>query len=217
MYRSSVPTYDEGWTRWIFDSKTFRHGVLTDKELARRHHRVQAKAGRHGQVLRDHLIPINRRVRCSKVIAQAQCHRNSPAVLDRRRQAFARICRDWRHARLSESRFELRDRTVQTAAAQRRRWFAAHGFLRAGIDPAHRARHDASDRRGMPKETIAWAEDSPVFEVTNDPNASVPASNVRIIASYPPTKIRCCPAGYSAVIESKARPRWLKSRWAKGA
>jgi glutamine amidotransferase-like uncharacterized protein len=36
----------------------------------------------------------------------------------------------------------------------------------------------------MPKETIAWAEDSPVFEVTNDPQASVPASNVRIIASY---------------------------------
>ena len=36
----------------------------------------------------------------------------------------------------------------------------------------------------MPKETIAWAEDSPVFEVTNDPQATVPASNVRIIASY---------------------------------
>jgi hypothetical protein len=40
----------------------------------------------------------------------------------------------------------------------------------------------------MPKETIAWAEDSPVFEVTNDPNASVPASNVHVIASYPVDK-----------------------------
>jgi glutamine amidotransferase-like uncharacterized protein len=40
----------------------------------------------------------------------------------------------------------------------------------------------------MPKETIAWAEDSPVFEVTEDPNATVPAANVRIIASYPVDK-----------------------------
>jgi glutamine amidotransferase-like uncharacterized protein len=40
----------------------------------------------------------------------------------------------------------------------------------------------------MPKETIAWAEDSPVFEVTDDPDASVPASNVHVIASYPADK-----------------------------
>ena len=40
----------------------------------------------------------------------------------------------------------------------------------------------------MPKETIAWAEDSPAFEVTSDPQASVPASNVRVIASYPADK-----------------------------
>ena len=42
--------------------------------------------------------------------------------------------------------------------------------------------------KGMPKETIAWAEDSPVFEVTNDPKATVPTSNVHIIASYPVDK-----------------------------
>jgi hypothetical protein len=40
----------------------------------------------------------------------------------------------------------------------------------------------------MPDETIAWAEDSPVFEVTNDPSATVPATNVRVIASYPADK-----------------------------
>jgi hypothetical protein len=41
---------------------------------------------------------------------------------------------------------------------------------------------------GMPEETIAWAEDSPVFEVTNDPEATVPAANVHVIASYPADK-----------------------------
>jgi glutamine amidotransferase-like uncharacterized protein len=31
-------------------------------------------------------------------------------------------------------------------------------------------------------------EDSPVFEVTNDPEATVPAANVRVVASYPVDK-----------------------------
>jgi len=43
----------------------------------------------------------------------------------------------------------------------------------------------------MPKESIAWAEDSPVFEVTNgigSGNDGVSASNVHIIAWYPKDK-----------------------------
>ena len=40
----------------------------------------------------------------------------------------------------------------------------------------------------MPKESIAWAEDSPVFEVTDGAGASVPPANVHIIASYPADK-----------------------------
>jgi len=37
--------------------------------------------------------------------------------------------------------------------------------------------------RGMPQQTIAWVEDSPVFEVI--PEGALPASNVHIIARYP--------------------------------
>src|SRR5687768_5037593 len=33
LYRASMPTYDEGWTRWMFESLAFRYGVLTEKEL----------------------------------------------------------------------------------------------------------------------------------------------------------------------------------------
>jgi glutamine amidotransferase-like uncharacterized protein len=36
--------------------------------------------------------------------------------------------------------------------------------------------------KGMPKETIAWAENSPVFEVAGD------AANVRVIGWYPKDK-----------------------------
>src|SRR5262249_4713675 len=33
LYHSSVPSQDEGWTRWILDSKKKSYGVLSDKEL----------------------------------------------------------------------------------------------------------------------------------------------------------------------------------------
>src|SRR4029079_863497 len=33
LYHSSVPSQDEGWTRWILDSKKISYGVLGDKEL----------------------------------------------------------------------------------------------------------------------------------------------------------------------------------------
>jgi hypothetical protein len=36
----------------------------------------------------------------------------------------------------------------------------------------------------MPKESIAWVEDSPVFEVI-DGTAGVPQASVRVIARYP--------------------------------
>jgi len=33
LYRAAMPTYDEGWTRWLFESLSVRYGVLTEKEL----------------------------------------------------------------------------------------------------------------------------------------------------------------------------------------
>jgi len=64
----------------------------------------------------------------------------------------------------------------------RTEFYVPGSILRIELDTNHPI------ARGMPKETIAWAEESPVFEVTNDPQASVPASNVRVIASYPVDK-----------------------------
>ena len=55
-------------------------------------------------------------------------------------------------------------------------------ILRIELDTSHPI------AQGMPKETIAWAEDSPAFEVTNDPEATVPATNVRVVASYAENK-----------------------------
>jgi hypothetical protein len=77
--------------------------------------------------------------------------------------------------------FKLPLRNV-VAGLPRTDFYVPGSILRIELDTTHPL------ALGMPKETIAWAEDSPVFEVTNDPNASVPASNVHVIASYPVDK-----------------------------
>jgi hypothetical protein len=46
--------------------------------------------------------------------------------------------------------------------------------------------------KGMPKESIAWVEESPVFEILKTGNRSdqlqVPEANIRVIARYPTTR-----------------------------
>jgi hypothetical protein len=74
--------------------------------------------------------------------------------------------------------FKLPLRDV-VAGLPRTEFYVPGSILRIELDTTHPI------ASGMPKETIAWVEDSPVFEVTDDPSASVPAANVRVIASYP--------------------------------
>ena len=77
--------------------------------------------------------------------------------------------------------FKLPVRNV-VAASPRTDFYVPGSILRLELDTSNPL------ASGMPKETIAWAEDSPVFEVTNDSEASVPAANVHVIASYPADK-----------------------------
>ncbi len=41
--------------------------------------------------------------------------------------------------------------------------------------------------RGMPEESIAWGEDSPVFEIVDRTDSVVPAAAVKVVARYPLT------------------------------
>ena len=55
-------------------------------------------------------------------------------------------------------------------------FYVPGSILRTELDTTHPI------AKGMPRESIAWAEDSPVFEVAPD------AKNVRVIAWYPKDK-----------------------------
>jgi hypothetical protein len=69
------------------------------------------------------------------------------------------------------------------SAVQRTDFYVPGSILRIEVDTSQPL------ARGMPQQTIAWAEDSPVFEVAyNDMRSEVPASDVTVIASYPRTR-----------------------------
>jgi hypothetical protein len=77
--------------------------------------------------------------------------------------------------------FKLPLRNV-VAGLPRTQFYVPGSILRLELDTTHPI------ARGMPKESIAWAEDSPVFEVINNANSSVSAANVKIIGWYPRDK-----------------------------
>jgi hypothetical protein len=74
--------------------------------------------------------------------------------------------------------FKLPVRNV-VAGLPRTEFYVPGSILRIELDTTHPI------AQGMPKETIAWAEDSPVFEVADVAGSSVPAANVKIVATYP--------------------------------
>jgi hypothetical protein len=77
--------------------------------------------------------------------------------------------------------FKLPLRNV-VAGLARTQFYVPGSILRLELDTTHPI------AKGMPNESIAWAEESPVFEITNNSNTSVPAANVKIIGWYPRDK-----------------------------
>jgi glutamine amidotransferase-like uncharacterized protein len=64
-----------------------------------------------------------------------------------------------------------------TKGASRKDFYIPGSILRTELDTAHPI------AKGMPKDSIAWFEDSPAFEIKTDPLALT--NNFKIIASYP--------------------------------
>jgi hypothetical protein len=185
IYRSSVPAYDEGWTRWIFDSKNISYGVLGDKELRAGITVYKPSPGVTGKYYVILIPDQNARTLLEGYRADAM----PPEFTGGLGPEGVRHLREFvetggtlvflnRASNFAIEQFKLPLRNV-VAGLPRTDFYVPGSILRIELDTTHPI------AKGMPKETIAWAEDSPAFEVTNDPEATVPASNVRVIASYP--------------------------------
>jgi hypothetical protein len=183
-----MPSQDEGWTRWILDSKKISYGVLGDKELRGGVTFYKPSAGVTVRYLTI-LFPdqpartLLEGYRTGTMPPELTGGIGSLGVTKLREmvETGGTLIFLNRASNFAIEQFKLPLRNV-VAGLPRTDFYVPGSILQIKLDTSHPL------AKGMPEETIAWAEDSPVFEVTNDPSASVPAANVHVIASYPADK-----------------------------
>ena len=185
LYRSSVPSHDEGWTRWILDTKKISYRVLGDKELRSGVTFYKPSAG----VTIKHRVIVIPDQPARTLLEGYRLGTMPPEVSGGIGEQGVTTLRVFiesggtvvflnRACNFAIDQFKLPVRNI-VAGLPRTEFYVPGSILRIELDTSHPL------AKGMPQQTIAWAEDSPVFEVTDVPGASVPAANARIVASYP--------------------------------
>ena len=176
VYKSHVPSMDEGWTRWVLEkqSRCVNYVSLEDAEARRGNLRAKYETI---------LIPDQ------PPRAILEGHRKGTMPEEYTGGLGAEGVRALREfveqggtlVTLNEaSDFAIRqlDLPVRdvTEGLKRTEFYAPGSILRIELDTSHPL------ASGMPRESIAWVEDSPAFEIKSDPAA---LSRGRVVARYP--------------------------------
>lgn len=176
IYRSHVPTIDEGWTRFVLEHQA--RCIYYDSI-----HDAQIRAGNLTDSLHTIIIPDQ----SPRVILNGYRKGTMPDELtgglgaegvNALRQfveAGGTLVLLNRASDFAIEQFHLPVRDV-TEGLKRTDYYAPGSILRTIIDTTHPL------ASAMPRESIAWVEDSPVFEV--EPQALKDGA-ARIVASYP--------------------------------
>ena len=182
IYTSHVPAIDAGWTKWVFDERGRLVSSVTD---------AQIKAGDLTET-----IPGISTLKYKAVIFPDQSpnsilNGHKPGTMPEEytgglgEEGVKRL-RQYveeggtliflnRASDFAIAQFNLPVRDV-TEGLKRTEFFVPGSILRIELDTSHPI------AEGMPKESIAWVENSPIFEIKSDPLA---LARVRIIGRYP--------------------------------
>jgi len=181
VYRSSVPAIDEGWTRWAINDimKSGDHEAslpLNDKQardggLAKRYSTI---------VIPDQEPEAIRNGYKAGAMPPEYTGGLGPAGVKALREFVEHggtlVCLN-RASNFAIDQLHLPVRDVVDGVSQKE-FFVPGSILSIELDTANPL------AKGMPQESIAWVEDSPVFEVVQAGNP-LPATNVRVVARYP--------------------------------
>ncbi|HEU4435009.1 MAG TPA: hypothetical protein VFR51_16610, partial [Pyrinomonadaceae bacterium] len=188
LYRAAMPAHDEGWTRWLFERVALPFGVLTEKELRSGTTTFSVGRGVTGKYYvilfpdqpprqifegyREGTMPPEYTGGLGdEGVKQLRAFilQGGTAVFLNRASEFA----------IDQLKLPLRN---VVGGLPRTDFYVPGSILRLELDTTHPI------AKNMQKETIAWAENSPVFEVVENSNGDVPAANVRVIGRYPQDK-----------------------------
>jgi hypothetical protein len=188
LYRSANASMDEGWTRWLIETRGSYIPVKDEKCRDRKHLPKQ---------LSDSLIRAAEFGGSNVVIFPDQSatqilngHRKGSMPdeytggvgkegvenLKKFVEAGGTLVFLNESSRFAIEQFNLPVKDV-TRGLPRKEFYIPGSILRTELDLSHPI------AKGMPQQSIAWFEDSPAFEIQTDPLALT--RNFRIIASYP--------------------------------
>ncbi len=161
LYRAQNPALDEGWTRWILEREHVKYASLTDRdirsgELNEKFHTILIPDQSPRSILNGYRAGTMPReytgglgvggVRALREFVE----QGGTLVCLNRASDFA----------IEQFRLPLRD---AVAGLPRTDFYVPGSILRLELDTSDPL------AGGMPQESIAWAEDSPVFEVIKQP------------------------------------------------
>jgi hypothetical protein len=172
LYKSHVPSMDEGWTRWVLEQNAITHSSLTDRDM---------RAGNLRARFDSIIIPDH----SARAILEGHRAGTMPAEFTgglgaegvRALREFVErggtlLCLN-RASNFAIEQFSLPVRDI-TQGVNRTEFYVPGSILRTELDTSHPIAQE------MPRESIAWVENSPVFEAT-----SGAGNRVRVIARYP--------------------------------
>jgi hypothetical protein len=201
IYKSHVAALDEGWTRWVLDQEHYKYRSPDDAEIREgglypKYHAIVIPDQKPETILNGHKLGTMPREftgglgKAGVKALHKFVEEGGTLVCFNRASAFA----------IQQLKLPLRDVTDDWSE---KKFFVPGSILRIELDTSNPI------AAGMPKESIAWAEDSPVFEVitgtartgtagaspamsaTREPEDQVgadSAANVHVVASYPTNK-----------------------------
>jgi hypothetical protein len=174
LYKSHVPSMDEGWTRWIFERHSVPYKSLEDAEVRRGSLRDKFDA----IVIPDQspraILEGHRRGTMPEELTGGLGKEGVKALREFVQAGGTLVCLN-EASGFAIEQLDLPVRDV-TENLKRTEFYAPGSILRTVLDTSHPL------ARGMPRESVAWVEDSPVFEIKSDPLALV---RVKIVARYP--------------------------------
>ena len=183
VYKSSQPSIDRGWTQWLLEQERETKDVkLLPDELIRS---KELKSDFDSIIVPDQ--------QARTILSGYRQGAMPPELTGGLGPEGVKALREYiesggtvvflnRASDFAIEQFKLPIKNV-VAGLPRTEFYVPGSILRIELDTTHPI------AQSMPKESIAWAEESPVFEVMENPATgseySVPASAVKVVAWYP--------------------------------
>ncbi len=159
LYKSHVPSMDEGWTRWVLEQEEIPYRSLRDTDV-----RANGLGTRYGAIVFPDQAPrsIHNGYRAGAMPTEytGGLGEGGENALRKFVEQGGTLVFLNRASEFAIEHFKLPLRNV-VAGVPRAEFYVPGSILRIELDTSHPIAND------MPKESIAWAEDSPVFEVVS--------------------------------------------------